>query len=384
MLARHGPVSIARNGRSRRHASLLATVGGNGRLRRLRVDVARRSSRNDRLQHADVFLRDFPPSPRLVPPVRSTSAAWRSGRPPRPPPRPCVNDGWGPAFGVPRSRGAARGDYGVLADGCNGRCSTARTHARSPCRSRRRAPAAPRHARRAQRVRGFAAHQPALRHRAAGRRVRPQLKVDPGIGPPGIVVIATGTGFAPGTKVRLSWMRGQTPTLPIVRTDARGRFRNQVLVFHNDLTGPRDLRRNAGRPGRLAPRLHHHARDPAIGGPTRVPDHPAPDRPSIRAPDPRLGPTDDRRPADDLQALRLRQRPRRPVLRLVRRVPRVGGPAGRRRAAGAGDHRPRRRRRPPTRHPIRGASWGAPYGDAAPGARAGPGVAGPRRTRRSA
>ena len=73
--------------------------------------------------------------------------------------------------------------------------------------------------------------------------------------------------------------------------------------------------------------------------------------------------TDDT--TDDLQALRLQQHPGRPVLRLLRRVPRVGGAAD-------GRPRPARLIRPrspapsadPTPDP--GASWGAPYGDALP------------------
>ena len=46
-----------------------------------------------------------------------------------------------------------------------------------------------------------------------------------------------------------------------------GRFRVQVLVFHNDLIGPRDLRAAAVNPGAFPPVSTHHAGDPAIGGP---------------------------------------------------------------------------------------------------------------------
>ncbi len=66
-------------------------------------------------------------------------------------------------------------------------------------------------------------------------------------------MIATGTGFPPNTQLRLSWLYGLTPTMPVVKTDARGRFRVQVLVFHNDLTGPRDLRAAAVNPGAFPP-----------------------------------------------------------------------------------------------------------------------------------
>ena len=41
--------------------------------------------------------------------------------------------------------------------------------------------------------------------------------------------------------------------MPVVKTDARGRFRVQVLVFHNDLIGPRDLRAAAVNPDAFSP-----------------------------------------------------------------------------------------------------------------------------------
>ena len=48
-------------------------------------------------------------------------------------------------------------------------------------------------------------------------------------------------GFPPGVEVRLAWSRGISPKLPTIVADASGAFRVQVLVFHNDLIGPRDL-----------------------------------------------------------------------------------------------------------------------------------------------
>ena len=71
--------------------------------------------------------------------------------------------------------------------------------------------------------------------------------------------------------------------------------------------------------------------------------------------------------------MRLRQRPRRPVLRIVRRVPRVGGQAGRRDAgagAGTGDSGGATTPGDPAHAAAAGASgaaaWGAPYGDPLP------------------
>ena len=51
-----------------------------------------------------------------------------------------------------------------------------------------------------------------------------------------------GPGSRPTPTSASTWSIGITPKLPAVRTDARGRFRVQVLVFHNDRIGPRDLR----------------------------------------------------------------------------------------------------------------------------------------------
>jgi hypothetical protein len=67
----------------------------------------------------------------------------------------------------------------------------------------------------------------------------PKLSVEPAIGPVGSVVEATGTGFPPNTDVKLLWSRGiGTAT---ARTDGAGSLRAPVLVFDNDVTGPRIL-----------------------------------------------------------------------------------------------------------------------------------------------
>jgi len=77
--------------------------------------------------------------------------------------------------------------------------------------------------------------------RLRGRASQAKLVLDPGIGPPGIVVIARGSGFPPGAVLNLRWSRGITPHLRTVTADAKGRFRVPVLVFHNDITGSRQL-----------------------------------------------------------------------------------------------------------------------------------------------
>jgi Tol biopolymer transport system component len=68
------------------------------------------------------------------------------------------------------------------------------------------------------------------------------LKVSPQVGPPGIVVMATGTGFTPNQPVTLTWKPGITPIpLTPVVAGPNGSFRVQVLVLPNDELGPRNL-----------------------------------------------------------------------------------------------------------------------------------------------
>jgi Tol biopolymer transport system component len=81
----------------------------------------------------------------------------------------------------------------------------------------------------------------------------PKLTLEPKRGPPGIVAIATGTGFPPNAPITLRWSVGITPTplAPIV-SDGTGGFTAQVLVLPRDRLGRRVLRAVASVPG-LAP-----------------------------------------------------------------------------------------------------------------------------------
>jgi dipeptidyl aminopeptidase/acylaminoacyl peptidase len=95
------------------------------------------------------------------------------------------------------------------------------------------------------RLDGEAAVRPGLTQRITIRVTRPELAVEPAVGPPGLVVRALGTGFPPGAQVRLRWSAGisETPGLVTVRPD--GTFEVQVLVFHNDVIGNRELQGTA-------------------------------------------------------------------------------------------------------------------------------------------
>jgi hypothetical protein len=69
------------------------------------------------------------------------------------------------------------------------------------------------------------------------------LRLDPPLGPPGFVTIATGEGFPANAPVTLTWSVGITPTpLAPVFTAATGAFTAQVLVLPGDVEGPRKLR----------------------------------------------------------------------------------------------------------------------------------------------
>jgi hypothetical protein len=70
---------------------------------------------------------------------------------------------------------------------------------------------------------------------------RPVLTVDPGAGPPGFVVRATGTDFPPGATIRLAWSTGISPTPGELTAGADGKFDTQVLIFHHDQLGLRSL-----------------------------------------------------------------------------------------------------------------------------------------------
>ena len=67
----------------------------------------------------------------------------------------------------------------------------------------------------------------------------PKLTVEPPIADTGSVVVAHGSGFPPNADVKLIWSRGIGSTT--VRTDAAGSLQASILVFDNDITGPRIL-----------------------------------------------------------------------------------------------------------------------------------------------
>jgi WD40-like Beta Propeller Repeat len=229
-------ISEARGGGPAGGQNVGPTMGGNGRF------VAFASSSpalvgGDSNNVGDVFLRDLPAVPVLNPPslefgVRAITTAGA------PIAAILTNSGWGPLTGKGSARtGGAADDFAVVFDGCLGVSlhrfeSCPITVAFTPT------------------VKGTRIAQLAVAHdgpkspstaRLRGGGSRAVLTLSPPVGAPGIVVIATGSDFPPNTEIGLTWSRGLTPKLPVVKTDAKGGFRVQVLIFHHDLVGPRDL-----------------------------------------------------------------------------------------------------------------------------------------------
>ncbi|MCA1703434.1 MAG: hypothetical protein LC808_09320, partial [Actinobacteria bacterium] len=81
---------------------------------------------------------------------------------------------------------------------------------------------------------------PGRDHKGEGPRDRKgHLTLDAKVGPPGFVVAARGRGFPARRTLVLDWSEGAGSIE--VKTDRLGRFTAGMLVFPNDMTGPRRL-----------------------------------------------------------------------------------------------------------------------------------------------
>ena len=134
--------------------------------------------------------------------------------------------------------GANAGDFRIVAEGCTakpvprfGKCPV--TIAYKPTAPGSRA---------AELRIAFAGPGSPRTVRLTGSATDARLTVEPAVGPPGRVVIATGSGFPAGAVVKLSWLPGISPPMPPTVADPQGNFAVQVLVFHRDVLGLRVLR----------------------------------------------------------------------------------------------------------------------------------------------
>ncbi len=184
----------------------------------------------------DVFLRDLPPTPVLTPPTLDLGAR-AVGTESLPGAATLANAGWSPlrvagsAITGPNAK-----DFRVVADGCQGR-SLKRNEACTVSVVFKPSGKGARSA-----TLSIADALPATRLAVAlrGRASLAKLVLTPAVGQPGTVVIVEGSGFPDGARVALRWDKGITQRMdPVVAKG--GRFRVQVLIFHNDLTGERQL-----------------------------------------------------------------------------------------------------------------------------------------------
>jgi hypothetical protein len=71
------------------------------------------------------------------------------------------------------------------------------------------------------------------------QRFKPRLRFDSKVGPPGSVIQVVGRGFPRRSKLVLDWNVGTGSER--VETSKKGRFSADVLIFPNDVLGPRRL-----------------------------------------------------------------------------------------------------------------------------------------------
>jgi hypothetical protein len=216
--------------------SFEASVGGGGRFIAF-ASTSNQLVKGDDNGSFDVFLRDLPPVPVITP--SSLDLGSRAvGTESLPLAATLGNGGWTPLT-VTRATitGGQKADFRVAADGCAGRvlrrnesCTVSVVFAPKGPGTRSAVLAV---------ADDYAGSPRTVRLRGGASQAT--LVLDPPLGQPGMVTIAEGSGFPPGVPIRLSWSRGITQRLAPVVPDARGRFRVQVLVFHNDLTGAREL-----------------------------------------------------------------------------------------------------------------------------------------------
>ena len=185
----------------------------------------------------DVFVRDMPPVPVLTPALLDLGAR-AVGTESLPAAAVLGNQGWSPlAVTGATITGPNAADFAVVSDACLARslkrfeACTVTVVFKPTGKGTRTATL--------EIADAYTGSPRTVRLRGAASLAKVEL--DPDIAQPGTVVIATGSGFPAGSLVRLRWSKGITPHLPDITADAKGAFRVQVLVFHNDIIGPREL-----------------------------------------------------------------------------------------------------------------------------------------------
>jgi Tol biopolymer transport system component len=185
----------------------------------------------------DVFVRDLPPAGTIEPAVLDFGTrALGTFAPPGA--ATLTSVGWTPLGSIVATiEGGNAGDFQIVADGCTG---VVLPRPQSCTVTVRFTPGAVGPRSSTLRVDDDGLGSPHT-VRLIGAGSNAELTLDPPQGPPGIVTIAEGKGFPPNTEVVMVWSIGINEHRAPVVTDATGAFRMQVLVFHHDIDGPRDL-----------------------------------------------------------------------------------------------------------------------------------------------
>ena len=184
----------------------------------------------------DVFLRDLPPAVQVTPdqvdfgivPLGTPASQTVT----------VVSVGWTPVTLTGSTIGGAHpGDFVVAGDLCTGQtlgygvmCTIAVLHVPTATGARTATLA----------IADTALDSPQVVTLVGGVPAA-QVRLEPQVGPPGIVAVAIGEHFPPGSLVTLRWNRGISQPLAPIVVGPDGTFTVGVLVFHNDRLGPRQL-----------------------------------------------------------------------------------------------------------------------------------------------
>jgi Tol biopolymer transport system component len=192
----------------------------------------------DRNRQPDVFVRDRQPTVQIDPiPVLFDTRLVTDPSPPR-----LVqvsNEGDGPmTIGSVQVLGPGNpGDFTIATDGCTGR----RLHPEEGCfvgiqfRPTRPGTRSAFFA-----VSKLGSEVPDATALMLGGGFQPLVAISPNIGPPGFVASVEGILFPPQKTIVLKWKPGLGRVE--LRSDSGGDIAGQILIFHNDITGPRLLR----------------------------------------------------------------------------------------------------------------------------------------------
>jgi Tol biopolymer transport system component len=226
-------VSLANGGSGGR--SFQPAVAGSGRYILFASDADNLVVK-DGNKALDVFVRDLPPMPVLNPP-RLDLGSRAVGTESLPGAAVLSNIGWSPLGVANASIGGRNGpDFRIVANGCRARVLKRNEACTVSVVFKPRGQGT----RTGTLTIADSLVTSTLTVSLTGTASKAKIVIEPTIGRPGIVVMVVGSGFPPGSQVRLRWSRGITQRRdPVIARG--GSFRVPMLIFHNDRIGLRDL-----------------------------------------------------------------------------------------------------------------------------------------------